>query len=174
MRSKAGNSKIHRFRNLACCAAVISFALTSCAAQQTGLAQLGPVPYFALTSGAAPAANVQPSGSFAAENGCVIFKPVNNAPAMTPVFPKGQTALVTDGVEWLGLYLRGAPVVMGEIYRLSGAQALQPDNLALEAPTPAGCPSNYVVVRTVGAPIMDADASRFCGGVTICTSFALY
>lgn len=174
MRSETGNSKNDRLRNLACCAAVISLGLTSCAAQQPGLAQLGPAPYFALSSGAEPTASLRPAGSFAAENGCVIFKPANNGPAMTPVFPKGQTALVTDGVEWLGLYLKGAPVVMGEVYRLSGAQALAPDSLALETPTPAGCPSNYFVVRSVGKPIVDANVNRYCGGVSLCTSYALY
>jgi len=173
MRSQTGNSKMHRIRTIVLCSAIASLGLTSCAAEQNRLTGLSPAPYFALSSGAQPAALARRSGTFAAVNGCVVFKPADSSAMLTPVFRKGQTALVTDGTEWLGLYVNGAPVVLGDVYRLSGASESHRDKLTLESPAPAGCPTGYFVVRSVGKAVADANVSRFCAGVTICRSFAL-
>lgn len=174
MLSQTGNPKLHRIRALAFGSAIASLALSSCAADQTlSMASLGPAPYFALTSSGDVAANSRRSGSFAQENGCVVFKPAGSAPMMTPVFPKGETALVTDGTEWLGLFVHGSPVSMGgEVYRLSGTQTS--GGVALATPAPAGCPKSYFVVRNIGQALADANANRYCAGVTICRSFSLF
>ena len=183
MRSQAGNSTLNgssnrapesnRVRAIALGAALASFALTSCTAEQERLAQLRPAPYFALAASSGPDANARRSGTFAEANGCVVFRPADDSPMMTPVFPKGETALVTDGTDWLGFYVRGAPVAMGEVYRLYGAQPASDGGVALAAPVPAGCPSRYFVVHSVGKALADANVSRFCAGVIICRSFGL-
>jgi len=173
MRSEAGNPKRRKI-NLLLCTAVASLALTSCAAEQERVALLRAPPYFALNSGAQPDALARQSGYFDERNGCVVFQPADGSPMVTPVFPKGETQLVTDGIEWLGLYVKGTPVAMQKVYRLSGATTVRGGgDIALATPVPGGCPSSYFVVGNVGNAIADGNASRFCAGVTICRAFGM-
>jgi hypothetical protein len=172
MRTQTGNPK-RRKMNLVLCTAIGSLALTSCAADQNRMALLRSPPYFALNAGGEPGAVARQSGYFAERDGCVVFQPADGSPVFTPVFPKGETALVTDGFDWLGLYVKGTPVAMEKVYRLSGATALRGAGVALASPAPGDCPSNYFVVDTIANSIADGTASRFCAGVTICRAFGM-
>lgn len=171
MRSLTGNFTLHSIRSLLLCGAVACFTLSSCAAvRDQSLATLGPPPYFAINAKGLPIpANTSSTGRFAEENGCVVFRPADYAPAMTPVFPKGETAIVSDGSEWLGFYVRGAPVAMGKFYQLLGARSESSDGLALVAPAPTGCPARYIVVGNVGNAMVDAATG--CAGVTVCRAY---
>jgi hypothetical protein len=173
MLSDASHQNIRSSRGLVVLGLGASLLLTSCTAEQARLASLRPAPYIAINAGSEPSAKISRSGSFAEENGCVIFRPADNSPAVTPVFPKGETALATDGSEWLGLFVKGSPVGLGQIYRLSGAPESRGGGVSLATSPPSGCPSTYFVVRSVGKAVADASASRFCAGVTLCRSFSL-
>jgi hypothetical protein len=170
MRPITGNPKLHRTRAIMLCGAVASLALTSCAQQQQ-MAALRPPPYFALGSGAQLASNAHRIGYFAEEHGCVVFRPADSSPAMTPVFPKDETALVTDGANWLGFYVKGTPVAMGQMYRLRGDPGSVDENVALARPIPVGCPSSYFVVGSAQKAL--ADVSLFCDAVIICRSYGI-
>lgn len=160
MSSYTGNSKPWH-TSIALCGALASLALTSCADGQKRLAQLRPPPYLALTvEGVGAGPSMRQTGSFAEQNGCVVFRSADGGTMVTPVFARGDAALVTDGSEWLGLYVHDLPVVMNKVYRLSGAN-LGGGMPALVSPAPGGCPSSYVVVHTVGPTIADGIATRF-------------
>ena len=126
-----------------------------------------------MTTTRGPGASVHQTGSFAEQNGCVVFRSADGLFAVTPVFRRGEAALVTDGSDWLGLLVDDSPVVMGKVYRMSGASPADRGGPALVAPAPGGCPSSYVMVSGVGQTIADGIASRFCAGVTLCRSFGL-
>jgi hypothetical protein len=112
------------------------------------------------------------SGAFAEENGCLVLRSADGSRVLTPVFVKGSAALVTDGQDWLGLYIHESPVAMGPVYRLSGAAVSPDDGLALETPIPSGCPSGYFVVQSVGRTLADADdLHSFCTRTILCASF---
>lgn len=172
MRLRTGNPKMAR-RSAILFVAAASFALTSCAAEQGRLAQLRAPPYFALYTGDEPGVTARQTGHLSEENGCVVFRPADSSPAMTPVFRKGETALVTDGQDWLGLYVNDAPVAMQKVYRLSGAKVDRAAPLGLTAPVPGDCPSTYFVVHSVAKSVADGNANRFCAGVTICRAFGV-
>ena len=162
----------HKMLRAPIAAALAGLMVSSCATQQSDrLALLGAPPYFALNAGAQPEAVARQSGYFAERDGCVVFQPADGSPMLTPVFPKGETQLVTDGIEWLGLYVKGSPVAMQKVYRLSGAR--DSANLSLASPIPGGCPSGNFVVGSVGSAVADGNAYRFCAGVTICRAFGM-
>jgi hypothetical protein len=175
MHSKTSIHKMRPFRASVLFGAVASLALTSCAEFREPVAMSRSVPYFALYTTGVPATHLRRAGFFAEENGCVVFKPADYAPAMTPVFPEGQTQLVTDGVSTLGMYLKGSPLGLGTLYRIAGGEA--PGNtgkLVLTDPVPANCPTTYFIVEgAVKAAGADVDAALFCLRTQLCRSYKL-
>lgn len=174
---RSNTDKSNKKRNRASSLSIIaaSFTLVACAVDQNqSLTMVRPLPYLAVSAlDEMKAANARRSGSFGEENGCVVFRPADNAPAVTPVFARGETALATDGVKWLGLFVNGDAVSLDEVYHVRGAELASGGAIALATPAPAGCPSTYFVVRHVSKALADANASRFCAGVIICRSFGL-
>ena len=175
MRSLPDNRKSLKVHARLLSGAVAAVALTACAAQQTVQAGLlGPAPYYAVASNAgAPVQGTSGTGYFSQENGCIIFHPSSGDVAMIPVFPRGETALATDGNEWLGLFVKGSPVAMQKVYRLSGVDRTG-QAVAITRPVPPGCPSTFFVVESVGKEIPAATLARYCTGVTLCRSFGMY
>lgn len=172
MRSLTGNLKSRHFRSALLCGAAASFMLASCAAVPDRAAMLSAPPYFAVNeSQAAMASTGHMNGSFGEQNGCVVFRTADDGTVVTPVFPKDETQLVTDGAEWLGLYVRGSPVGMGKVYSVRGADAGRAPAVALAAPLPSGCPTSTFVVQSVGDEL--AGAATPCRDVTICRWFVV-
>ena len=170
MRPVTGTSKMRRLSAILS-GSIAVLSLTACAADQTRMGMLSPPPYLALNSGAMPRAVAEKSGYFSEEHGCLVFRPAQSSQAMVPVFRAGTTALATDGSTWLGLFVHDEPVAMGKAYRVTGADAAAAAPLSLTTAAPAGCPSQYFVVSSVGQTLADADAQRFCSGVILCTSY---
>ncbi|MES2119526.1 MAG: hypothetical protein V4513_02995 [Pseudomonadota bacterium] len=170
MRPLTGTSKLRRTAAILC-GSIASLSLSACAVDQGRMAAtLGSPPYLALNTGAEPSSLVRQSGYFSQQNGCLVFTPADSERAYTPVFPAGATALATDGIEWLGLYVSDSPVALNKIYRVSGASNAP---VALAAPVPANCPQETFVVRTLGTAIADGNVYRHCAGVMICRSFGM-
>ena len=175
MHSKTSIQKMRPLRASVLFGAVASLALTSCAEFREPVAMSRSVPYFALYTSAVPATHVRRSGYFAEENGCMVFKPADYAPPMTPVFPDGQTQLVTDGVSTMGMYLKGEPLGLGTLYRIGGGEAPgKTGKLVLTDAVPANCPTTFFVVQNaVKAAGADVDASLFCLRTHLCRSYKL-
>ncbi|HEX2802359.1 MAG TPA: hypothetical protein VHN55_00015 [Sphingomicrobium sp.] len=115
------------------------------------------------------------SGSFAEENGCIVFKSATSSANLTPVFPKGQTVLVSDGWQTLGMYLKGSPLTVKTPYAVAGAVARGPhDGIALAKAAPASCPDTYFVVQGVHKDLRaEADVWPLCMGTLLCTAIRL-
>lgn len=172
MRSQTGNLKSRHIRSALLCAAAASFMLASCAAVPDRTAMLASPPYFAVSENlAAATATRHLSGSFGEQNGCVVFRPADDTAVMTPVFPEGETALVTDGRQWVGLYVKGSPVGMGKVYSVRGADPDRVAGGALAAAVRSGCPTSYVAVQSVGDEL--AGVAAPCRDVTICRWFVI-
>lgn len=172
MRPFTGTSKVRR-KAAILCGSIAALSLTSCAIDQGRMAALGPPPYLALNTSGEPSGTVRQTGFFSAENGCIVFRPAEGARVLTPVFPAGETALATDGMEWLGLYVNDSPVPLGKVYRVTGADETTRASVTLTKPAPSNCPQSYFVVRTVGTAVADGNVYRHCAGVIICRSFGM-
>lgn len=173
MRPITGTSKMRRLSAILT-GSIAVLSLTACATDQARMATLRAPPYLALNTGGEPSARMHQTGYLSEENGCIVFRPAESARVLTPVFPAGATALATDGTDWLGLYVNDAPVLLGKVYQVNGAETLNAaSNVALAMPTPAGCPHDYLVVQSLGTAIADGNLYRHCAGVIICRSFSL-
>lgn len=169
MRPYTGTSKLRRTAAVLC-GSIAALSVTACAVDAGRMASLRPPPYLALNSGPAPGSLSRETGYLTEERGCLVFRSIDGRRAITPVFPAATTSLVTDGEDWLGLYVGEAPIGMGKSYQLRGAAVASPASMELKRPMNLNCPGSYFLVRSFATSMADADLWP-CRGTIYCMSF---
>lgn len=171
MRPITGTSKICSTA-ATLCGSIAALSVTACAVDMGRTASLRPPPYLALNFGPAPRSLSREIGYLTEEKGCLVLKSIDGRRAITPVFPAATTALVTDGQDWLGLYVDGAPIGMGTGYRLKGTAVASPASMELKRPMNPNCPQSYFMVQSFATTLADAELWP-CRGTIYCMSFRL-